>query len=428
MLLAGVIILDAGPVWAQPTLRQPVPAGSDPVLSLPSADPAPVVTPEAAPQLPAPAAKPKSAATKPKKRKKKPTKKPKKKGPTDPLERDSLDVGPAIVDPLRAAAHPSFGFVGEYEGHVDLTGSRRSTVPAALHVNAIGDDGLTGVYLPGRLPGHVGAADNGDQLRGRRFGRQAALTGGRFDVLITNPGPQATARLTDADGVVVGTLAKVQRDSPTLGMAPPPGAVRLFDGNSTEQFAGGRITPEGWLAAGTETAQPWDDFRLHVEFRLPYKPNAVGQHRGNSGVYIQSRYELQVLDSFGFVPAFNDIGSLYRTLRPERIAARPPLQWQTYDIDFRSPQFDSQGERSQPARLQVWLNGVPVHSGTAVPNKTGAGQPEADFPLPTKLQDHKNPVVYRNIWLLPRGVGAAFGPPPTAGTVPPTPVAVPPSL
>ena len=391
------------------------------LLIAPRADAQPTLPTSDAPTTAAPPAKTSpSPASKPKSKRK-----PKPKKATDPLERASEDIGPAITDVREAALDPSFGFVGEYEGSVQPTGSWRSTTPAALHVNAIGADGLTGVYLPGRLPGHVAAADNGEQLRGRRFGRTAALTGGAYDIVLRSPGPEATAEVRTIDGDVIGTLRKVERPSPTLGMAPPPGAIRLFDGQSTERFAGGSITPEGWLAAGTETAEPWDDFRLHVEFRLPYKPNAVGQHRGNSGVYLQSRYELQVLDSFGFVPAFNDIGSLYRTLRPERIAARPPLQWQTYDIDFRSPQFDALGRKTQPARLRVWLNGVPVHSGVAVPSKTGAGQPEADFPLPTKFQDHRNPVVFRNIWLLPRGTAAAFGPPASAGTVPPVPVAPP---
>ena len=359
-----------------------------------------------------------------------PNKKPKKKKETDPLERQSVDVGPAFTSIDEAVVDPSFAFVGEYEGSVRLTDSPRSVTAMSLHVNALGSNGggddnrLTGVLLQGRLPGRPGAADNGTQLTGRRFGDDAALTGGRFDVVITNPGPEATAELRLPDGTPRGRLKKIDRGSPTLGQQPPPGAVRLFDGTGTEQLVGGKLTPEGWLAEGTETVTAWDDFRLHLEFRLPYKPNAAGQHRGNSGVYLQSRYELQVLDSFGFVPAFNDIGALYRTKRPERIAARPPLTWQTYDIDFRSPKFAG-GTKVQPGRLRVWLNSVPVHSGIAIPRKTGAGQPEAGFPLPTKFQAHKNPVAYRNIWLLPSGATGPFGPPAAPATIPPTPVAVP---
>ena len=344
---------------------------------------------------------------------------------TDPLERKSRDVGPAVTDLATAQLDPSFGFVGEYEGTVRLTGSVRSVVPASLHVNATGAESLTGVFLEGRLPGRPAAAATGLQMAGRRFGTQAALTGGPYDVVITRPGDDAVAEVRRPDGTPLGTLAKVSRPSPTLGQEPPPGAIRLFDGTSTERFVGGSITPEGWLAAGTETAEAWDDFRLHLEFLQPYKPNAAGQHRGNSGVYLQSRYELQVLDSFGFVPAFNDVGSLYRTRRPERIAARPPLTWQTYDIDFRSPQFNAIGEKVAPGRLTVWLNGVPVQTAVAIPNKTGAGKPEGPLPLPTKLQDHKNPVQFRNIWLLPRGMAAPFGPPAPLATIPPTPVAAP---
>ena len=378
---------------------------------------------EAAPalQLPPPAASPP-----------KPKRRPKPKKATDPLERQSRDAGPVYVAPEEAAIDPDFAFVGEYTGSVRLTASARSTTAASLHINATGEGGFTGVLMFGHLPGQPGAAQTGQPLTGRRLGTQAALTGGRFDVVLTNPGPRARAELRvplgqPDEGALRGTLERIDRGSPTLGQSPPPGAIVLFDGTDTQRLVNGRISPEGWLIEGTETVEPWDDFRLHLEFRLPFKPNAAGQHRGNSGVYLQSRYELQVLDSFGFVPAFNDLGALYRTRRPERIAARPPLQWQTYDIDFRSPEFDSRGERTQPGRLQVWLNGVSIHSGIAIPNKTGAGQPEAGFPLPTKLQSHKNPVRYRNIWLLPRGTRGGFGPAPRA-PISPTPVATPLSL
>src|SRR5690606_15960093 len=107
-------------------------------------------------------------------------------------------------------------------------------------------------------------------------------------------------------------LKKVHRRSSTLGLQPPSNAVVLFNGTSTEQFVGAKITEDGLLMEGPATRDPVGDFRLHLEFRLPFMPAARGQARSNSGVYIQRRYEVQILDSFGLEPQFNDCASLYR--------------------------------------------------------------------------------------------------------------------
>ena len=152
--------------------------------------------------------------------------------------------------------------------------------------------------------------------------------------------------------------------------------------------------------AGTETTQTYTDFQLHAEFRLPFKPEARGQARGNSGFYLQSRYEVQVLDSFGLEGVENECGALYKTRRPDFNMCYPPLSWQTYDLDLTSPRFDAQGNKLADMRITVWQNGVMIHNNVEIPNKTGGGAQEGPTPLPTKLQDHGNPVVYRNIWLI----------------------------
>ncbi len=101
-----------------------------------------------------------------------------------------------------------------------------------------------------------------------------------------------------------------------------------------------------WTAEGrTETVNAYNNFRLHGEFMLPYKPLARGQNRGNSGFYLQGRYEVQVLDSFGLEGIENECGSLYRTKRPDTNLCLPPLQWQTYDIDFSNAKFDAAAKR-----------------------------------------------------------------------------------
>src|SRR5207245_1293432 len=131
-----------------------------------------------------------------------------------------------------------------------------------------------------------------------------------------------------------------QRQSPTLGQCAPWGAIVLFDGSNADHFKDGKIE-DGLLKEGCETKYAYGDFQLHIEFRLPYLPAARGQGRANSGVYIQSRYEMQVLDSFGLEGSDNECGSLYKQRRPDLNMCLPPLVWQTYDIWFRSPRFGS---------------------------------------------------------------------------------------
>ena len=131
-------------------------------------------------------------------------------------------------------------------------------------------------------------------------------------------------------------------------------------------------------------------------------PTARGQARGNSGVYLQGRYEVQVLDSFGLAGEDNECGGIYQVSRPRVNMTLPPLQWQTYDIDFTAARFDSAGEKTANARLTVRHNGVLIHDDLELPGTTGGGDPEGPEPGALHLQDHWNPVFYRNVWVLPR--------------------------
>jgi hypothetical protein len=131
-------------------------------------------------------------------------------------------------------------------------------------------------------------------------------------------------------------------------------------------------------------------------------PTARDQARGNSGVYIQRRYEVQILDSFGLDGAFNEAGALYRQTPPDFNMAFPPLTWQTYDIWFTPPYFAADGKtKLANARITVLHNGVAVHWNREITAKTGGGQQEGPTALPIQLQDHGNPVVFRNIWIVP---------------------------
>lgn len=292
-----------------------------------------------------------------------------------------------------------YKFQGEYRGWQRSRPSSRSSEPVAIQVIALGDGKFAASKYYGGLPGEGWFGGARYELTGELTGDVVTLHSDEYDVIVE---PERASIMT-RDGRRAGELEKMIRVSPTMGAAPPAGAIVLFDGSNTDHFKDAKITADGLLLAGTETLSGYQDFRLHGEFRLPYKPLARGQARGNSGFYLQSRYEVQVLDSFGLEGIENECGALYRTRRPDFNMCLPPLQWQTYDIDLTSAKFDNHEKKIANMRISVWQNGVLIHNNVEIPNKTGAGKPESPAALPTKIQDHGNPVVYRNIWIVPKG-------------------------
>ena len=207
------------------------------------------------------------------------------------------------------------------------------------------------------------------------------------------------------DGTPVGRLAKVVRTSPTLGERPPEGAVVIFDGpgpvDEQTTLVKPRITPDGLLMEGVATQESFGDARWHIEFRLPYLPKARGQGRGNSGAYFLNCYEVQMLDSFGLAGRDNECGGIYSVKAPSVNMCLPPLTWQTYDVDVTAPRFED-GRKVKNARLTVRHNGVVVQDGVDVPGMTAAAASREEVSAgPLQLQNHDNPVRYRNIWVLP---------------------------
>jgi len=207
---------------------------------------------------------------------------------------------------------------------------------------------------------------------------------------------------------------------PLAYLAPPADAVVLFDGSGTDAWMGPDGGTAGWnvdggvlqvvpFAGDLRTHETYDDVRLHLEFQVPATPTS-GAHedRGNSGVYLQGRYEVQILDSFGLDAGSVDCGAVYGVNPPAVNEAFPPGIWQSYDIVFHPPTWDG-GTKEASARMTVVWNGSVVQEDVEVPGPTRLGDPEAPGPGPIRLQDHWNKVRYRNIWiqpLAPEGVDA----------------------
>lgn len=203
------------------------------------------------------------------------------------------------------------------------------------------------------------------------------------------------------------SLKKVERQSPTLRAKAPASAVVLFDGTSEtfqKHWQSGAKVDSDLLQQGCQGLDQFTDFIVHIEFRLPYMPAARSQGRGNSGLYFQGRYEVQMLDSFGLEGKDNECGGLYGVKAPDVNVCFPPLTWQTFDAEFTAARTDKDGKIIGKPRVTIRHNGVMVQQDVELPeNMTGpVGMSALTGPL--LLQDHGNPVRYRNIWVLPRNV------------------------
>ena len=195
---------------------------------------------------------------------------------------------------------------------------------------------------------------------------------------------------------------------------PPKNAVVLLgpDGNTSQwQHAGKPDAPVEWIrvdgalqvkpgAGSLVTKRTFGDCQLHVEFMVDDN-GKEGQGNGNSGVYLQSRYEVQILNSAGAEPADNLCGGIYKVKAPDFNMARPAYEWQRYDITFRAPRWDDNGKKVSNARIAVYHNGTRIHDNVEIPDSTGSGMPEGPTDGPLLLQDHGNLVRFHNVWIVP---------------------------
>lgn len=195
---------------------------------------------------------------------------------------------------------------------------------------------------------------------------------------------------------------------------PPPGATVLFDGTDLSLWTTRTGGPAGWnvengymevrKTGSIWTVQEFGDCRLHVEWASPTQVSGKSQERGNSGVFLMGKYEIQVLDCYDNITYADGMtASIYGQFPPRVNACRPPGEWQTYDITFTRPRFDLEGRLTRPAAMSLTHNGIPVHDNVDLtgPTEHKKRPPYTQHPerLPLMLQDHGNPVRFRNIWI-----------------------------
>lgn len=196
---------------------------------------------------------------------------------------------------------------------------------------------------------------------------------------------------------------------------PPSDAIVLFDGTNLSNWKKPDGSAAHWklgenamtVASGGDimTRDSFENFQLHLEFRTPSVVKGDGQGRGNSGLFLQDRYEVQILDNYNN-PTYSNgqAGSIYKQTPPLANVCKAPGEWQTYDVIYSAPVFSTKGTLLHPAYVTVIHNGVIVQNHTAIQGTTpykGRGVYEPHGAAPIRLQDHGNPMSFRNIWLRP---------------------------
>jgi hypothetical protein len=341
-------------------------------------------------------------------------------GALAPAEAGGKKTAGVWTDPEDKTLPEDFKIQGEYVGALQGGGK------LGAQVIALGQKSFQAVVYPGGLPGDGWDGKTKILMDGRlEDGGKATFTPttGKRKYLAQKPEEfSATSKFppvgqkdytgTIADGVLSGKtddgktfeLKKAVRTSPTLGQKPPTGALVLFDGTNTNEFDRGRLDKDHGIlnTDGNDivTKKKFLNYTVHCEFMLPYRPDARGQGRGNSGFYMVDLYEVQILDSFGLDGKNNECSAIYSRLEPKLNMCLPPLVWQTYDIDFTSA-VNENGKKVKNARITEKFNGVAVFDNVEIPGTTGGARNEPEgTPGVLRLQGHGNPLQFRNIWIV----------------------------
>jgi len=307
---------------------------------------------------------------------------------------------------LSVSAVTADPFMGEYTGtfHADS----RVQMPASACVVAEAEDYWRIVIQA--VSGDSGRQGAQIELHGSQDGRDVLIwdrAGGyHWQGTITN----GHLSVRSAYGQHI-ELDKVVRKSPNEGLKPPAGAIVLLPYKKGVKPSLSAWTNQNWKAldngamqvnkGATQSKESFGDIEhFHIEFKLPLEPRNRGQGRGNSGVFLNDTYEVQVLDSFGLVHTSGDCGGLYNLKRADVNACLPPETWQTYDIKFRAPRFNSDGSVKANARITVEHNGIKIHDNVEIPHPTANPKAKQKTTGPLQLQDHGHPIQFRNIWVV----------------------------
>lgn len=327
---------------------------------------------------------------------------------------------PVWTDPQDPTLPIDFKIQGEYVGQIEGGGV------LGCQVIALGHGAFQAVLLPGGLAGDGWDGQNKILMDGRledctanfgpAEGQRSYLGRNPQEFSATRQFPPAGHRpytATACGKVMKGKtdegqpfeLKKTVRTSPTEGAPPPEDAIVLFDGSNADAWNGGRLDEATRLlntdGRDIRSKQRFHNFVIHLEFMLPYRPEARGQGRGNSGFYLVDHYEVQILDSFGLEGLHNECGGVYSKADPDVNVCFPPLTWQTYDAEFTNAVRDAEGNKVANARLTLRHNGIVIHEDLEINSPTGGHRNEPEgTPGPLKLQGHANPLQFRNVWIV----------------------------
>jgi hypothetical protein len=312
-----------------------------------------------------------------------------------------------IAGSVMAAERTADPVMGVYEGFWKAADGTKGRISAQVRTVAGGKhDGFVAFYKSKTLEGVLKLKAGDTKFEGGAV----KSAGGMLAPELSGSAQIENGKLTGSfkgefgAGTFEGTMA--HPTSPRLGAKPPKHAKVLFNGKPAPDAWTDfhwKVTPEGTMivqGGDIHAKDTYSNFLLHVEFRTPFMPEAEGQERGNSGVYLQSKYEVQVLDSFGLFPLQNnDCSAIYSLKAPQINACLPPGEWQSYDITY----VQGNPARKESPTITVVFNGVKVIEKFEVPASvlekgTTAADGAGGF---LKLQDHGNPVEYRNIWVEP---------------------------
>lgn len=312
---------------------------------------------------------------------------------------------PVWAEPAPGPSNDSF--IGEYEGVYRWTGHTDTAIKGLVVSEG---QGLYRVIVQG-------GNECSFVLHGALEGPKVSFLGFVNSSLWNGSVAGDTLKLNRADAGYGGEIEmkKTERHSPTEGLKPPKDAVVLLPFEAGKAPDLSAWTNDKWLAfddgsmgvkprtGDNTTKEKIGDCQMHLEFYLPHMPEASGQGRANSGVYIQARYEIQVLDSFGVIPqGSGDCGSFYKISASSMNVCLPPEHWQTYDITFRAARLNPDGTQKEPAYITVKHNGVVIQDNVKLVEQTAGGIEGPGTPADIlRLQDHGNNVRYRNIWYTP---------------------------